>query len=94
MLSHVGGISTSNPADVVKNQRNQWSINRLVRASAELDLAAKVLMEAIVDHAGGGPGVCTASAPTLAKETTVCLRHVKNVLNTPGGDRLDCGGAA
>ena len=56
-----------------------WDLNREILASS-LSQSAKVLLLVIVDHAGHGRSKCTASTGTLARESGMTDRHVRNLL--------------
>lgn len=90
MLSHVGGISTSNSADVVKNQRqiNACQIQETILASKDLSGAAKAVLLAVLKYTGGGRHACTAAAATLGKTAGYSPVYVKSCSSgrrpTPG----------
>ena len=59
---------------------NPFELNRRVIAS-DLSHAAKLVLLAILDHAGHGRSTCWASNRTLARETGVAERHVRRVIS-------------
>jgi Helix-turn-helix domain len=63
-----------------------WDLNREILAS-DLSQSLKVLLLVIVDHARHGRSKCTASTGTLARESGMTDRHVRNLL-----PKLESGG--
>jgi hypothetical protein len=60
-------------------QTNPFDLIRRVLASDLNPAAAKVLL-VILDHAGHGKSVCTASTRTIAREARVTERHARRVI--------------
>lgn len=58
---------------------NVFDIMRAIRSS-DLDSASKLLLLEIMDRAGNGKGVCTASAATLAKGVGFSPRYAKTLI--------------
>jgi hypothetical protein len=90
-MTYSNTLRAPRPPVPPKSRPNQFELFRRIKRSAKYTRGEKLVLEALVDH-GYRSGVCTASIRTLARETNLSERYVRQVepkLATAGLIRIE-----